>query len=121
MGDNVQTIQNDENALDRLYGLIRNVKSRLDIVVGVDGLILLGSCPEFSELCEQLKKQGGVIRGIIKSPIQNYPDFQSILNSFTEIKQLDNIRGIIATSESEYINLNCNTSGTIILNGYLQQ
>ncbi len=45
MGDNVQTIQNDENALDRLYGLIRNVKSRLDIVVGVDGLILLGSCP----------------------------------------------------------------------------
>ncbi len=117
MGDNVQTIQNDENALDRLYGLIRNVKSRLDIVVGVDGLILLGSCPEFSELCEQLKKQGGVIRGIIKSPIQNYPDFQSILNSFTEIKQLDNIRGIIATSESEYIKLNCNTSGTIILNG----
>jgi signal transduction histidine kinase len=117
MGDNVQAIQNDENALDRLYGLIKNVKSRLDILVGVDGLILLGSYPEFSELCEQLKQQGSTIRGIIKSPSQNYPDFQSIFKSFTVIKQLDDIRGIVATSESEYIRLNCNAAGTTILNG----
>ena len=117
MGNNVQAIQNDENALDRLYGLIKNVKSRLDILVGVDGLILLGSYPEFSELCRQLKQQGGTIRGIIKNPSQNYPDFQSILKSFTVIKELDNIRGIVATSESEYIRLNCNAAGTTILNG----
>ena len=117
MGDNVQAIQNDENALDRLYGLIKNVKSRLDILVGVDGLILLGSYPEFSELCEQLKQQGSTIRGIIKNPSQNNPDFQSIFKSFTVIKQLDDIRGIVATSESEYIRLNCNAAGTTILNG----
>jgi len=117
MGDNVQTIQNDENVLDRLYRLIKNVKSRLDILAGIDGLILLGSYPEFSKLCERLKQQGGTIRGIIKNPTQNYPDFQFIYKSFTEIKQLDNIRGIVATSESEYIRLNCDTAGTTVLNG----
>ncbi len=117
MGDNVQIIQNDENALDRLYRIIKNVKSRLDILVGIDGLILLGSYPEFSQLCERLKQQGGTIRSIIKNPTQNYPDFQFIFKSFTEIKQLDNIRGIVATSESEYIRLNCDTAGTTVLDG----
>ncbi|HEU5119404.1 MAG TPA: HAMP domain-containing sensor histidine kinase [Candidatus Nitrosocosmicus sp.] len=117
MGDNVQTIQNAENALDRLNGLIKNVRSRLDIMMGVDGLTLLSSHPGFSELCESLKQQGGVIRCIVKIPTQKYPDFQVIFKSFTGIKQLDNIRGIVATSESEYIRLNCNAAGTTILNG----
>ena len=117
MGDNGQPIQNVENALDRLIGLIKNVRSRLDIMIGVDGLTLLSSHSEFSKICETLRQQGGTIKCIVKIPKQNFPTFQFIFKSFTEIKQLDNIRGIVATSESEYIRLNCNAAGTTIMNG----
>ncbi|MDQ2685906.1 MAG: HAMP domain-containing histidine kinase [Thermoproteota archaeon] len=117
MGDNVQMIQSGENALDRLFTLIKNVKSRLDLTIGIDGLILLNSYIEFYQLCKGLINQGGIIRCIVKIPPQNYPDFDHILKLFTEIKQLRNIKGIVAISESEYIKLQPNAAGSTVMSG----
>lgn len=117
MGDNVEIIQNVENGKLRLYELIKNTQLALDLLVGLDGLSFLNADSKFIELCSNLVKSGGTIRCIIKFPLKDHSELQSFLDLFTEVKCLDKFDGIVATSESEFVKLSTDPTGTTILDG----
>lgn len=117
MSNNVEIIQNDENGQIRLYNLIKNSQSTLYLLIGLDGLLFLKTDSDFSECCINLVKNGGKIKGVLTSSSIQNADFQSLIKLFTEIRYLDKIEGIVATSESEFVKLSCDLAGDKILKG----
>ena len=71
MSDIVELFQDNEIIITCLIELIKNTREGLDISINLDSLAFLMENYIFSENCINLSNNGGTIRCLINSSVQN--------------------------------------------------
>lgn len=112
MSDIVELLQDNEMIITRLVELIEKTKERLDISIGLDNLAFLIENKLFSENCINLLNNGGTIRCLIKSSVQNSIYSRKLFKIVSELKHIDSIEGITVISESEYLKVICHKTNS---------
>lgn len=107
MSDFVELLQDNEIIITRLVELIKNTKERLDISIGVDSLAFLMENNLISENCMNLLNNGGTIRCLVNSSVQDSIHGRKLLKIVSELKHINKIDGITVISESEYLKVIC--------------
>ena len=107
MSDIVELLQDNENVITRLVELIKKTRDGLDISIDLDSLAFLMENNLFSENCINLLNNGGTIRCLVDSSVQNSMYSRNLLKIVSELKHIDKIDGITVISESQYLKVIC--------------
>ena len=108
MNEIVETLQDRENSFIQIQDLLKNVKERLDILIGSGSLSLFLYNSIFAENCAFLFKNKVRIRCIVRKGIKKNNDFTKFFKLVSELRQVDKLDGLTIISETEYIKLTPN-------------
>ncbi len=100
---NTQLLYGAENAVGKGVEFMKNVRHRMDITFDHRAPSIVIEIPQYYNGYKGILKRGGKIRCITEITKENLQYCEELVNTVTELRHMDGLKGGIAINENEYM------------------
>jgi two-component system, OmpR family, sensor histidine kinase VicK len=100
---NTQILYGAENAVGKGVEFMKNVRHRMDITFDHRAPSIVIEIPQYYNGYKGILKRGGKIRCITEITKENLQYCEELVNTVTELRHMDGLKGGIAINENEYM------------------
>lgn len=100
---NTQLLYGAENAVGKGVEFMKNVRHRMDITFDHKAPSIVIEIPQYYNGYKDILKRGGKIRCITEITKENLQYCEELVNTVTELRHMDGLKGGIAINENEYM------------------
>ena len=100
---NTQLLYGAENAVGKGVEFMKNVRHRMDITFNHRAPSIVIEIPQYYNGYKGILKRGGKIRCITEITKENLQYCEELVNTVTELRHMDGLKGGIAINENEYM------------------
>ncbi|HKU83421.1 MAG TPA: hypothetical protein VJP58_05210, partial [Candidatus Nitrosocosmicus sp.] len=100
---NTQLLYGAENAVGKGVEFMKNVKHKMDITFDNKAPSIVIEIPQYYDGYQDILKRGGKIRCITEITKENLQYCEKLVETVTELRHMDGLKGGIAINENEYM------------------